>query len=138
MTGRKEAEFLWGRAVETLKDAEEVSSANGKGNRAYYAAFYAVSALLALDGMTFKSHKAVEGAVHHKLVSSGRWSVELGDAYKRLHRLRIIGDYGWFRIVPENEAKEAVEAARRVMEAVSEEQSEIFVFDPGLAEDMGI
>lgn len=131
MTGRKEAEFLWGRAVETLKDAEEVSSANGKGNRAYYAAFYAVSALLALDGMTFKTHKAVEGAVHQKLVNSGRWSVELGDMYKRLHRLRIIGDYGWFRIVPDDEAREAVAAARRILRAVHDAQPDMFEFITG-------
>ncbi|MEW6203608.1 MAG: HEPN domain-containing protein [bacterium] len=126
MIGQKEAEFLWDRAVETMKDAEEVSSANGKGNRAYYAAFYAVSALLSLDGMTFKTHKAVEGAVHQRLVNSGRWSVELGDTYKRLHRLRIIGDYGWFRVVPEDEAKEAVAAAWRILRAVHDAHPDMF------------
>lgn len=129
MTGRKEAEFLWSRAIETMKDAEEVSSANGKGNRAYYAVFYAVSALLALDGMTFKTHKSVEGAVHQKLVHSGRWSVELGDTYKRLHRLRIIGDYGWFRVVPDNEAEEAVDAARLILRAVHEAWPDVFPLD---------
>lgn len=112
-----------------MKDAEEATSANGKGNRAYYTVFYAVSALLALDGMTFKTHGDVEGAVHQQLVHTGRWKVETGDMYKRLHRLRVIGDYGWFRVVSSDEALEAVSAARNILDVIRDCRPDVFNAD---------
>ncbi len=46
-------------------------SPDAAASRAYYAAFYAVSALFALEGRTFRKHSALEAAVHHDLVKMG-------------------------------------------------------------------
>ena len=52
------AENLWSRAQEALRASRHVLpvSCDAAASRAYYAAFYAVSALFALRGRTFKKH----------------------------------------------------------------------------------
>ncbi len=49
------AESLWGRAKEALAVARHIlsQSPDTAGSRAYFAAFYAVSAYFALEGKTF-------------------------------------------------------------------------------------
>ena len=117
----KESLDLWARGVEALHVAEETVrlSPDAAASRAYYAAFYAVSALFAAEGRTFTRHSAVEAAVHRDLVREARWCRELGASYTALLRLREIGDYGGARHVTEQEAVEATRSARALLEAVS-------------------
>ena len=86
---------LWFRAKDALRAAETVLSVSpdSAASRAYYAAFYAVSAMFALEGKTFRKHSAVEAAVHRDLVRPGRWAVELGRKYSQLLEARSVGDY---------------------------------------------
>ncbi len=111
---------LWGRAIEALHAAEFIRtvSPDASASRAYYAAFYAASALLALDGQRFTKHAAVEAAVHRDLVHSGRRSPDLGRAYTRLRELRQLADYAFGLRASEQSAREAIEAARRILAAV--------------------
>jgi uncharacterized protein (UPF0332 family) len=122
---------LWGRAAETLRVARALVgySDDNAASRAYYAAFYAVSALFAMEGKTFKKHSAVEGAVHRELVKTGRWRQELGKDFSRLVSLRERGDYGGDRHVSREEATEAVERAGRVVEQVRLEYQGLFKAD---------
>ena len=87
---------LWERAKKALAVAKAVSTLDpdSAASRAYYAAFYAVSARFALEGKTFRKHSAVEAAVHRDLVKAGIWSTDLGQGYSRLSDTRSIGDYG--------------------------------------------
>jgi uncharacterized protein (UPF0332 family) len=115
-----EAADFWARALRALKTATYTASidADAAASRAYYAAFYAVSALFALQGKTFSRHVALEIAVHRDLVKAGLWSVELGRDYAFLLRLRATGDYGGAMHVSHQEAIDAIEAARRIFQAV--------------------
>ena len=47
-------------------------------NRAYYAAFYAVKAVLALDNIDFKRHKDVVATFNRDYVASGVYEKEIG------------------------------------------------------------
>jgi uncharacterized protein (UPF0332 family) len=89
-------------------------------SRAYYAAFYAVSAHFAELEQTFTKHSAVEAAVHRDLVKTGIWPVSLGQSFSRLVQLRARGDYGGGRHVSPFEAIEAVEAAEAIIRAIPE------------------
>jgi len=57
---------LWDKAQEALHAARHdlAVSAEAATSRAYYSAFYAVSAHFALQGRTFKKHSTLEVAVH--------------------------------------------------------------------------
>ncbi|HYN21903.1 MAG TPA: HEPN domain-containing protein [Thermoanaerobaculia bacterium] len=111
---------LWKRALQALQTSESLveSDPDAASSRAYYASFYAVSALLALQGQGFTKHTAVERAVHRDLVKPGLWPVEVGSAFSWLANLRYTGDYGGQQHVLPEDARLAVERARLILETV--------------------
>lgn len=121
-----ELEDWWNRARRSLESSELLlgSDPDGAASRAYYAAFYAVSGLFSTEGRSFRKHSAVRTAVHHDLVKSGRWSMDLGKTYNDLVDLRVTGDYGVALHVTAEEAAEAVAGARRILEAVRRDSPE--------------
>ncbi len=110
----------WTRAERELVAAGALVSINADAaaSRAYYAAFYAVSALFAAEEREFRRHSALEAAVHRELVRSGRWPEDLGADYSWLIDRRLVGDYGGARHVTLEEAQEAIVKARRIVETV--------------------
>ncbi|HEX3526644.1 MAG TPA: HEPN domain-containing protein [Thermoanaerobaculia bacterium] len=115
-----EVSDYWLRAVQALRTSEALVEADpdASASRAYYAAFYAVSALFAFQQQSFTKHTAVEQAVHRDLVKPGLWPVEAGRAFSWLASLRYTGDYGGRDHVLPDDAKSAVERARLVLETV--------------------
>jgi uncharacterized protein (UPF0332 family) len=119
---------MWDRAVATIGAAKKMLShhPDTAANRAYYAAFYAVSALFSIEEKYFKKHAGLRGAVHKELVHTGRWTQELGIDYDRLLVLRDIADYGVMKNATFEEAREALERAERIIQAVHDENSDLF------------
>lgn len=72
---REYAFDLWSRAIDTIKVVEKILSISpdSAASRAYYAAFFAVSSLFALQNKTFKKHSEVESSVHRDLVKRKIW-----------------------------------------------------------------
>ena len=62
-------------------------------NRAYYACFYAASAVLLKEGVVFKKHTGVRAAVHRNLVKTGRLDTSWGRFYDKVFENRQRGDY---------------------------------------------
>lgn len=62
-------------------------------NRMYYAAYYAVSALLIADRHTAKTHEGNIRIFGLEYVKTERVPVETGKLYNKLFTLRITGDY---------------------------------------------
>ncbi len=111
----------WRRAQVTLISANQLveTDPDSAASRAYYAAFHAVTALLALRGQSHSKHSAVRAALHRDLVNTGQWSEELGDAYDSLMEMREIGDYGGIADVTIDGARTAVEWATALVKAVN-------------------
>lgn len=87
-------------------------------SRAYYAAYYAVSALFSAHGRFFSKHTDIEAAVHRELVKPGLWPQQVGQGFSMLARLRRRGDYGGDKHVSMEEAEQATGLAKAVMDAV--------------------
>jgi uncharacterized protein len=88
--------YWWEKAVESLEAAHRDLAAKSFSfaiNRAYYAAFYAVSALLLEDGHRFRKHSGVRASFNQYLIKTGRLARKHGDLYNRLFRDRQEGDY---------------------------------------------
>ena len=119
---------MWERAISTLEGAKTNLERypDIAANRAYYAAFFAVSALFAIDGKYFKRHSGLRSAVHKELVHSGQWPQELGGDYDKLIELRETADYGAIRHASEEEAAEAIDRAERILHAVHEVRPDVF------------
>ncbi len=84
------------RVAETLVEAQLMQREahwNACANRLYYAAFYAVSALLVRDGRIAAKHSGVKALFNQHYVKPGLVTKENGRLYNRLFDLRQEGDY---------------------------------------------
>jgi len=118
---RREIVELWQRAQAALRAADTLLAAGFSdfaAARAYYAAFYAASALLLAEGKTFRSHRGVVALMHRDYVRSGRLPMDMGRILSTLADLRSVGDYGGATHVPQAEARVALSEARQFLEAV--------------------
>lgn len=84
------------RAEETLEEArvmQGIGHWNACANRLYYAAFYAVSALLVKNEYRATRHSGIKALFNRHYVKTGVISKEKGRLYNRLFDLRQEGDY---------------------------------------------
>lgn len=106
---------------EMLDDAEanfDQGRYRTANNRAYYAIFQAISACLALEQKSFKSHGQVIGNFNKDFVHTGIFPKELGKRIKKAQELREASDYEGFYIVSIPETKQQLETARVVVDLV--------------------
>lgn len=87
-------------------------------NRSYYAAFYAVKAVLALDTVDFKRHKDVMGYFNKEYVAKEVFPREIGRKIGTLQRVREKSDYDDFYIASKDKASEQFETAELVIREV--------------------
>jgi uncharacterized protein (UPF0332 family) len=118
---RREIVELWQRAQEALRATGTLLAAgfpDFAAARAYYAAFYAASALLLAEGKTFRSHRGAVALIHRDYVRAGRLPIDIGRILSTLSDLRSVGDYGGATHVSHAEANEALLEAQQFLEAV--------------------
>lgn len=109
------------KSLATLSDAKRILDGGmwaAGANRLYYAAYYAVSALLLQNGHTVKTHEGVMRIFGQFFVKSGFVDKELGTVYPKLFSLRLTGDYDDDYDLTENEVVPNVENAERLILAV--------------------
>jgi uncharacterized protein (UPF0332 family) len=87
-------------------------------SRAYYAAFYAATAVLLSEGLEFGKHSGVIASIHQRLVKTGKLDKEQGKALNWLFALRGVGDYGVTAHVSQQEAERSIQAAEDFLEAI--------------------
>jgi uncharacterized protein (UPF0332 family) len=68
-------------------------------NRSYYATFYALRAVLALEGVDFKRHKDVVAYFNQHYVATEKFNRNLGRRIGRLKTMREDCDYDDFFVV---------------------------------------
>ena len=89
-------------------------------NRSYYAAFYAIKAVLALSTVDFKRHKDVMGYFNKEYVAKDVFPREIGRKLGTLQRLREKSDYDDFYIASREKAEEQFQTAELVINSVKE------------------
>lgn len=84
------------RAEEAMNAARvliETGSWHGAMNRLYYACFYAVNALLYVNGMASAKHSGVRSLFNKHFVHTGKVRAEAGALYNTLFDRRLELDY---------------------------------------------
>ena len=84
-------------------------------NRSYYAAFYAVKAVLALDEVDFKRHKDAVAYFNKTYVAKDIFQREIGKKLGRLKQERETSDYDDFYIASSTDAEEQYAAAELII-----------------------
>ena len=123
--------YRLGRAQETLDEAtllRDEGYLNTYVNRLYYACFYAVSALLLVEGQSSSKHSGMRALFNKEWVKTGRVPSEYGRFYRRLYDSRQQGDYGDFVQFEEAdvaswqpEAQQFVETLTTLVEGILQE-----------------
>lgn len=91
------AKYRIEKAEETLKTAEiilkEVEDYTSANNRAYYAIFYAIRAVLALEEIDFKRHKDVIAYFNKHYINTDIFPKMIGKKIAQAQRIREDSDY---------------------------------------------
>ncbi|MGH2522213.1 MAG: HEPN domain-containing protein, partial [Anaerolineales bacterium] len=85
------------RSEQSLQAARQLASGgyyDFAASRAYYAAFYAATAVLLHEGLELSKHSAVLASIHQRFVKTGKLDKEQGKTLNWLFELRSVGDYG--------------------------------------------
>jgi uncharacterized protein (UPF0332 family) len=98
-------------SIKAAKDMVEKEYYDIAASRAYYAAFYAASALLLKEDIDTTKHSGVIASIHRLFVKEGKLDKEHGRNLQWLFDLRGVGDYGVSEHVSAGEAYQSVKAA---------------------------
>ncbi|MCM1561768.1 MAG: HEPN domain-containing protein [Butyrivibrio sp.] len=113
--------YRMSRARETLQVAEECYQNNhykDAMNRSYYAAFYGVKSVLALEEVDFNRHKDVIAYFNKTYVAGGKIDRSLGRSLGKLQQMREKSDYDDFYVVSGEEAKEQLCFVRNLLDCI--------------------
>ena len=102
-------------AAKRLIDAGDYDFAS---SRAYYAAFYAIEAILLTKDLVFSKHSAVIGAFSQHFVKTAVFPKEFTRLISRLFRQRQLGDYEFELSIGKDEAVEDLNYADRIVQAI--------------------
>lgn len=106
------------KSVEASRKLAQEGFFDFAASRAYYAAFYAATALILQEGKEFGKHSGVIAAIHRHFIKTGRLGKEFGKDLNWLFELRGVGDYGVTAHVPREDALKAIDAAERFLTKV--------------------
>lgn len=87
-------------------------------NRAYYAMFHAIRAVLALESKDFKRHAQVMGYFNKEYIHAGHFEPHFFEIIKTASKSRTNSDYEDYYIATKEEANGNVSNAKLFLEAV--------------------
>lgn len=87
-------------------------------NRAYYAIFHAMRAVLALEGVDFKKHSAVIAYFRQNYIKTGAFDTSLSEIINNASLIRNESDYSDFYIATKEEAESIVSDVEEFMKAI--------------------
>ena len=105
------------KSAEVLLNAGEYRGAN---NRAYYAIFYAMRAVLALDGFDSKKHSGIIAEFRKRYVKTGIFETEMSDIISDLFEVRASSDYDDFYVISKSKVVEQYQKAEFFVKRVNE------------------
>jgi uncharacterized protein (UPF0332 family) len=123
MTGTKKdlINYRLERAKETLEDAKllaEKQRWNSAINRLYYAAYYAIIALLLNENYNSTTHNGAKTKFSEHFIKTGVFPVEIGKIYSQLFTWRQKGDYADLFDFTEDKVSPYFDPVERLIELV--------------------
>ena len=106
-------------SIQAAKELFEGGYYDFVASRAYYAAFYAATALLLSEELEFSKHSGVIASVHQRFVKTGKLDTQHGKDLNWLFELRSVGDYGAVIHVSQQDADRAIEVAESFLKAAT-------------------
>lgn len=105
------------RSAKILFENDDYASAN---NRAYYAIFHAIRAVLALDQFDSKKHSGVISEFRLRYIKTGVFSKDLSDMVGSAFEIRNDSDYEDLFIASKSETEQQIRNAEDVLQKIGE------------------
>lgn len=106
------------RAFSAAKDHFEKKDYDFASSKAYYAVFHFMQAALLTKNLSFSKHSAVISAFNKHFIKAGVFDKEFSTYIERLFKHRQIGDYAYLTSITEEEAKEDIKIAEKMIAAI--------------------
>ena len=106
------------RSKDCLREAKlllDNGEYRGAANRAYYAAFHALRAVLALDDFDSKKHSGVISKFRETYIKTGMFTPEMSDTISSLFRIRSASDYDDFYIASKADVETQYQRAEKLV-----------------------
>ena len=110
-------------ALNEAKILFEAELYDGAASRSYYAAFHAMSALLANDGYRMKKHSGVISKFRELYIKTGIFDVSMSEQISDLFELRTRCDYGNAYAAEKADVEELIVNAETIITAIEERLS---------------
>lgn len=104
--------------LETARILVDASQYRGANNRAYYAIYHAIDAVLAIEGKAFKRHKDTLGYFNKYYVATNIFPRDLGRRVVKAEEIRHASDYDTFYIASKEVTLQQVETAEQLIDLV--------------------
>lgn len=120
---RELSEYRINRAFELVADAENLfatGSYKSANNRAYYAIFHAMRAVLALDNEDFKKHSGVIQYFQKNYIKTEKFDKEYSNIITTATTVRNASDYDDFYIASREATEQQIADAKKFCEAVKD------------------
>ena len=111
------------QAIDDLESADILLGADkyrAANNRAYYAIFYAIRAVLAMEEVDFKRHKDVLAYFNKEYVNKGIFPKMIGRKISQAQRIREDSDYDDEFVVNADKTLEQINTAEKLIELVEQ------------------
>lgn len=115
------------RSKDCLREAKlllDNGEYRGAANRAYYAAFHALRAVLALDDFDSKKHSGIISKFRETYIKTGRFTPEMSDTISSLFRIRSASDYDDFYIASKADVEAQYQRAEKLVAEIERYLSE--------------
>ena len=116
-------QLMIGKAFRSIAAARrniEEGDYDFSSSRSYYAAFYAIEAVLLTKKLSFSKHAGVISAFNQHFVKTDIFPKEFSWSIGRLFRERQTGDYDFHLSIDEKDAKEDVRTAEKIVNAIAQ------------------
>ncbi len=118
---RDQLQLMIGKAFRSIAAAHrnvEEGDYDFASSRAYYAAFYAMEAVLLTKELSYSKHAGVISAFNQHFVKTDIFPKEFSKSISRLFRERQTGDYDFDLSIDEKDAKEDARIAEKIVNTI--------------------
>ncbi len=89
-------------------------------NRTYYAVFYSIRAVLALDGVDYKKHSAVISHFRKENIKTNIFDTSFSEIISELFEIRTDSDYDDFFILSKSEVIRQIENSEHFVDVINQ------------------
>lgn len=117
------AKYKIARSKEELENANilfEKDRWKASNNRAYYSAYYAMTAVLSIEGVAFTKHKDTIAYFNKNYVNKGLFPKEIGRKIHLLEEIRHKSDYDDFYVASKVIAEQQILISQELIELVED------------------